>query len=167
MNAHTAPSEQDHFNAARKYQSYYDEALRDIGGRVPEPILGQTVNDYRRESLRTFKRVFLSQNDELYKVNYRGLRADTLSVFEPQLLQACVANADNTNGMKPGEFRQITKRNPYGQVSEIRFVGPESFVKAMGRPGRLAKIRTPDTHPGWFPKEVPSVFVSGSSLRVA
>jgi hypothetical protein len=68
----STPSEQDHFNAARKYQSYYDEALRDIGGRVPEPILGQTVNDYRRESLRTFKRVFLSQNDELYKVNYRG-----------------------------------------------------------------------------------------------
>jgi hypothetical protein len=31
------------------------------------------------------------------------------------------------------------------------------------RPGRVAKIRTPDTHPGWFPKEIPSVWMSGNA----
>ena len=64
-----------HFDAARKFQAYYDETLRKVGMRAPEPTLGQTVNDYRRETLRTLKRTFLPQVHELYKVNFRGLPA--------------------------------------------------------------------------------------------
>jgi len=68
--------------------------------------------------------------------------------------------AENPNTVPPGEFRQVMVDNPYtGRVDAIKFVGPECFVKGMGRL-RLAKIRTPDTHPGWFPKEVPSVWLS-------
>lgn len=95
---------------------------------------------------------------DLYQINYRGLRSDALSALEPQLLEACVQESRNPNTVTPGQFRQITKRNPYGQVECVEFVGPECFTKAMMRPGRVAKIRTPDTHPGWFPKEVPSVW---------
>ena len=87
------PTEQDHFNAARKFQEYYDEELRDIGVRAPQPILGEPVNHYRKEFLRTLKRTFLPQNHDLYKVNYRGLKADALQAFEPQLLAAAVVEA--------------------------------------------------------------------------
>jgi len=81
-------SEQEHFDAARKFQAYYDEGFRQVGIRAPQPVLGQSVNNYRRETLRMAKRKFLPQNHDLYKVNYRGLRADALNVFEPQLLKA-------------------------------------------------------------------------------
>ena len=56
------PSEQEHFDASRKFQAYYDEVLRKIGVRAPQPVLGTTVNDYRRETLRNLKRTFLPQN---------------------------------------------------------------------------------------------------------
>jgi hypothetical protein len=156
-------TELEHSNACRKWQEYFDNHLRDVGGKASPFIPGQVEGDYVRESCRTFKRTFLPQNHELYKVNYRGLRGDALHVLVPQLMKACKEEAENPRTVAPGEFRQISKRDEYGVLKEIQFVGPECFVKRMSRPGRLAKIRTPDTHPGWFPKEVPSAWVSGRS----
>jgi hypothetical protein len=72
---------QEHFNASRKFQEYYDEVLREIGARAPEPVLGQSVNDYRRETLRTIKRTYLPQNHDLYQVQFRRLKADALDVW--------------------------------------------------------------------------------------
>ena len=129
-------SEQEHFDAARKFQAFYDETLRRVGMRAPQPTLGQTVNDYRRETLRTFKRTFLPEVHDLYKVNYRGLKADALQIFEPQLLQACVVEANNPAHVPPGELRKVEELDEYGKLKTIRWIGQESFVKAMGRPGR-------------------------------
>src|SRR6516162_9084631 len=133
------PSEQEHFDASRKFQAYYDEVLRKIGVRAPQPVLGTTVNDYRRETLRNLKRTFLPQNHDLYQVQFRQLPADVLQVFEPQLLQACVVEANNPAHVPPGELRKIEEFDQYGQVKTIRFVGPESFVRQMMRPGRRVK----------------------------
>ena len=82
-------TEQEHFDASRKFQAYYDEVLRKVGMRAPEPTLDQSVNDYRRETLRTLKRTFLPPVHELYQVQYRQLKADALGVLEKQLLDAC------------------------------------------------------------------------------
>jgi len=141
---------QEHFDAARKFQEFYDATLRKVGMRAPQPVLGQTVNDYRRETLRTLKRTFLPQNHELYRIQFRGLPADVLNPFETQLLSACLVEAYNPQHVPPGELRKIEEFDEYGKVKTIKFIGQESFVKAMGRPGRLARIRTPTTDPGWF-----------------
>jgi hypothetical protein len=53
---------EQHFDAARKFQAYYDETLRKVGMRAPEPVLNQSVNTYRRETLRNLKRTFLPQD---------------------------------------------------------------------------------------------------------
>jgi hypothetical protein len=45
MNAHSPPTDQDHFQAARQYQEYYDNALRPIGLRAPSPVAKQYAND--------------------------------------------------------------------------------------------------------------------------
>ena len=129
-------SEQEHFDAARRFQAYYDETLRRVGARAPQPTLGQTVNDYRRETLRTFKRTFLPEVHDLYKVNYRGLKADALQVFEPQLLEACVVEANNPVHVPAGELRKVEELDEYGKLKTIRWVGQQSFVKQMMRPGR-------------------------------
>jgi hypothetical protein len=126
-------SPQQHFDAARKYQEYYSEAVRDVGVRIPEPVLGQTVNDYRRETLRHLKREFLPQDHDLYRVNFRGLAADALNVFEPQLLKAVPPARLDPNTVTPGEFRMIVKRDPNNGYEERRFIGPRHFVWDMTR----------------------------------
>ena len=130
------PSEQEHFDAARKFQAFYDETLRKVGMRAPQPVLGQTVNTYRRETLRTLKRTFLPQNHELYRIQFRGLPADVLNPFEAQLLSAVVVEANNPIHVPVGELRKIEELDEYGKLKTIRWIGQESFVKQMGRPGR-------------------------------
>src|SRR5262249_15658584 len=143
-------TEQEHFDASRRFQAYYDEALRRVGARAPTPLLGQTSNDYRRETLRQFKRTFLPEAHDLYKVNHRGLKADALEVFEPQLLQACVVEANNPAHVPRGELRKIEEHDQYGQVKTIKWIGQESFVKAMGIPGRCMRFFNERTGE-WFP----------------
>jgi hypothetical protein len=118
--------------------------LRRVGARAPAPILGQSVNTYRREALRQMKRTFLPQNHPLYQVQFRSLRADALPVSEQQLLPACVEEANNPQHVPPGELRQIEERDEFGQLKMIRFVGQEHFTKFMGRPGRRVISFTTD-----------------------
>jgi hypothetical protein len=127
---------QQHFDAARQFQSYYDDTLRQVGTRAPPPLMNQSVNDYRRETLRSLKRTFLPQNHDLYKVQYRTLADDALNVFEPQLLQAVAKEAVNPAHVPPGELKKIERFDEYGKVKCIDWIGQESFVKQMMRPGR-------------------------------
>lgn len=129
-------TEQQHFDAARKFQEFYDLTLRQVGTRAPAPLLGQSVNDYRRETLRQLKRTFLPQNHPLYKVQMRGLRSDALAAIEPQVLQAAVVEANNPAHVPPGELRKIERIDEYGKVKFIDFIGQDFFVKQMMRPGR-------------------------------
>jgi len=132
-------TEQEHFDAARKFQAYYDETLRKVGMRAPQPTLGQTVNNYRRETLRTIKRTFLPEAHELYRIQFRGLPADVLNPFEAQLLSACVVEANNPAHVPAGELRKIEELDEFGKLKTIKWIGQESFVKQMGRPGRRVK----------------------------
>jgi hypothetical protein len=141
---------QDHFDASRKFQAYYDETLRKVGMRAPEPVLGQTCNDYRRETLRNLKRTFLPQNHSLYRVNYRGLEADALKVFEPQLLQAAVQEAFNPANVPEGQLREIITRDERNGQEIHQFIGQHSFVRDMTIPGRRARIWD-DHSKSWFP----------------
>jgi hypothetical protein len=127
---------EEHLSASLKFQEYYDTTLRKIGLRAPQPTLGQTVNDYRRETLRTIKRTFLPQNHPLYGVQMRQLKPDALQALEPQVLQAAVVEANNPCHVPAGELRKVEELDDYGKLKTIRWIGPESFVKQMMRPGR-------------------------------
>ena len=129
--------------SARIYASLYDDTLRKVGMRAPEPIIGQDPDDYRRETLRTMKKTFLA-NHELGKVNMRGLPSEALDVFEPQVLNAVPKAAFDPANNAPGEsLRKVEVLDDYGKVREINFVGKESFVKEMGRHGRrVVSFRT-------------------------
>jgi hypothetical protein len=136
-------SEQEHFDAARRFQEFYDATLRKVGARAPQPVLGETVNHYRRETLRNLKRTFLPQNHPLYEVQYRDLKADALGIFEPQLLNACVIEANNPQHIPAGELRKIEEFDEYGKVKSIKWVGQEHFTRQMMRPGRrVVSFRT-------------------------
>src|SRR6266508_6899681 len=130
---------EQHFDAARQFQEFYDATLRKVGMRAPQLVSGERVNNYRRETLRNLKRTFLPQNHPLYQVQFRQLKADALQVLEPQLLQACVVEANNPVHVPPGELRKIEELDEYGKLQTIKWIGQESFVKQMMRPGRRVK----------------------------
>jgi hypothetical protein len=141
---------EEHYSAARRFQEYFDATLRKVGMRAPQPTLGTTVNDYRREILRTIKRTFLPQNHPLYQINMRGLPSDALAALEPQVLTACEAEANNPAHVPPGELKKIERLDEYGKVRTIDFIGQEHFVKQMGRPGRFARLFNERTKE-WYP----------------
>jgi hypothetical protein len=148
-------TDQQHFDAARQYQAYYDQTLRKVGAKAPQPTLGQSVNDYRRETLRNLKRTFLPKVHPLYEVQYRSLRSDALQALEPQLLQACVVEANNLAHVPPGELKKIERMDEYGKVRCVEFVGQESFVKQMTRPGRrVVKFLAPSDSYGRSVREI-------------
>jgi hypothetical protein len=122
-------------SVARLYQELYDGTLRKVGMRAPQPVIGQSPDDYRRETLRTMKKQFLA-NHELNKIQMRALPSEALGAFEPQVLNAVVSEANNPNNVPLGELRQLKVLDELGQVREINWIGQESFVKQMGRPGR-------------------------------
>jgi hypothetical protein len=143
-------SPQEHFDAARRFQEFYDHALRKVGMRAPEPILGQTCNDYRRETLRNLKRTFLPPVHDLYQVQYRQLKADALQILEPQLLSAVVVEANNPAHVPPGELKKIERLDEYGKVKTIDWIGQESFVRQLMRPGKRMAIHDQRTKE-WYP----------------
>jgi hypothetical protein len=119
---------------ARYYQRLYDDTLQKVGQRAPAPILGQSVNDYRREQLRNMKKAWL-QNHSLYRVNMRGLPDEIVPQFEAQVLEAVPIEAFNPLNVPKGEIREVVQIQPNGQKIH-NFVGQDSFVKFMNRPGR-------------------------------
>jgi hypothetical protein len=138
--------------ALRYHQARYDDILRKVGRRAPEPTLGQSELDYRKETCRMMKRAFLPQNHKLYQVNWRGIKSDSvLNALEPDLLSAVLVEAWNPCHVPPGELHERKVMDDYGRVKEIRFVGSESFVKQMGRPGRrvVSFMHNPALMPKW------------------
>src|SRR5262249_2039047 len=126
-----------------KYRDHYNNELRDIGWEAPTPKAGQKGGNYRRTSLQHFVDHLLPQYHELAKLNYLDVPYDILKVFEPQVLKACVVEYQTPTNVLPGELRKIERKDGYGHHLMTDWIGRESFVKAMGRPGRrVVSFRT-------------------------
>ena len=86
-------TDRDHLERSREYQALYDDAMREVGVRIPAPVLGQTVNEYRRKTLHAFQQATIPRNHPLHSVDFKCLQNDALQVIEPQLLQAVQGRA--------------------------------------------------------------------------
>jgi hypothetical protein len=128
---------EEHFNTARKWQEHFDSKLSQVGMRAPEPVLGQTVNDYRRDVLLKAKRAFIPKTHQLRKFSLDDIRGDALNVIEQKILDAVVVEAQNPANVPRGEIREIVKTNINGhKVHE--FVGQDHFTRFMGNAKRMA-----------------------------
>jgi hypothetical protein len=143
-------TEQDHFDAARQWQERYDDKLRQVGMRAPEPVLGQTVSDYRRDVLLKAKRAFIPRTHQLRQFSLDDIRGDALNVIEQKILDAAVVEAQNPANVPRGELRKIERLDGYGKVKTVDWIGQESFVKQMGNPGRHMSIFNERTRE-WYP----------------
>jgi hypothetical protein len=123
--------------SGRVYQERADNALQPWDIRAPAPVLGEDVAKDRRDLAVKLKKQ-LPEDHQLRKVQYRRLDDTTLSIFEPQLYRAVRAEALNPNTVPPGEFRRVVKVDTNG-LKMVEWIGQQSFVKEMGRPGRRVK----------------------------
>jgi hypothetical protein len=110
--------------------------------RAKSPVIGEDVNDYRRDLAVQGKRL-LPENHRLRAVQYRSLKADVYEVLEPQLLKA-VAEYGNRNDSVPYDapLREVHERGRNGEHT-IRFLGQRHFVEQFKSiPRRVAWFNT-------------------------
>jgi hypothetical protein len=120
--------------SARVYQRRYDDVLQPWDLRAPAPVLGEDIAEYRAK-LAILAKKQLPADHQLRKVSYRRMDTDIFDRFEPDLLQAVQRAAYDATTVPIGEFRKVVEVDSNG-MKMVRWVGQESFVKAMGRPGR-------------------------------
>jgi hypothetical protein len=121
------------------FQAKYDEALAPMRRQAPAPRLGEGANAYRRRGL-GFVQMFLPPDHDLHGLSLENCKADAIGVLEKQILHAARETARqpellaNTPAGRPDSLdptlRAVT------QANGVTTYHGESFVRAMGRPGR-------------------------------
>jgi hypothetical protein len=121
--------------SARVFQAKADSIFQEWGFRAPAPVIGQDPQDYRRDLAVMAKRQ-LPYGHELRKIKLWKMPRDAFEVMEQQVYAACKQAASRPDSVAPGEMREVTRINPQNGHKEIHFLGNESFVRDMCRPGR-------------------------------
>jgi hypothetical protein len=113
--------------------------------RAKAPVIGEDVNDYRRDLAVQGKRL-LPESHKLRAVQYRSLKADAYEVLEPQLLKA-VAEYGNRNDSVPFDapLREVHERGRNGEHT-IRFLGQRHFVEQFKAAGLAGVSRRKFVH---------------------
>ena len=133
--------------AGRIYQQRFDDALAPWGTRANAPALGQDLDDYRRDHLVRIKKL-LPDGHELGSVPIRQLQPDALAVMEKQILAAASDSAFRPDAVPHGQIERRVQVDENGQKI-VHWLGTESFVRELGRPGRkVTSFRTDQGYVG-------------------
>jgi hypothetical protein len=128
--------------SARVYQQKYDDAFQPWNVRAPAPVLGEPIENYRR-NLAVQAKKFLPEGHELRELQYRSMPDAAFEAFEPQLLKACQESAFRPDALADDEMRPVQKVNKDG-LKITDWIGKHSFVKWMKPPVRyVLGFRTP------------------------
>jgi hypothetical protein len=140
--------------SARVFQARFDSAFEQWGMRAKAPVIGEDVNDYRRDLAVQGKRL-LPENHKLRAVQYRSLKADVYEALEPDLLKA-VAEYGNRNDSVPYDapLRRVEELDANG-VKIVKFIGQRHFIEDFKAPVRRVLSFTTDqgrwmSNRGWF-----------------
>lgn len=123
-------------------QSRADDAMQEFGLRARGPSSDETLRDYRRGLLKSVQSR-LPSSHKWRNVSFAGMQEEALQVAEEQIYADAAMAAASVEGMEPGAIREVVTVDPITNLRTSRFFGPQSFVVAMGRPGRHAIIRDP------------------------
>jgi hypothetical protein len=154
---------EQHFDAARQWQERFDTKLSQVGMRCPEPVLGQSVNDFRRDVLIKAKKAFIPRTHPLRQFSLDDIKGDALNVIEQKILDAVVVEAQNPQNVPRGTLREIRKIDPRTGNRMNVFYGQDSFAMLPNfgvpanisfgggaRPGRSARFFNERTRE-WYP----------------
>ena len=97
-------------DSRRQWQAFFDEHLRDIGERAPQPTADQSTAQYLRAVCRTLKYGHLPEGHELRGIPFdKNLPNDALYQLVPQVVEATKKAVNDPATVPYGEFRAIEK----------------------------------------------------------
>jgi hypothetical protein len=133
------PRSDDEHAQFAEAQSRADAVFNGFGQRAPRPLDGEGILDYRKRLATKLK-----NHSAIWKgVKLSVLPEEAFGIAETQIYTDATTAATNPVDLEAGELRMVTKIDPATGVRSNVFYGKESFVKAMGRPGRrVASFRT-------------------------
>src|SRR6516162_1465504 len=153
----TAELERQKQERLTSFQARYDSILEPLKRAAAPPVQGIGVNEYRRRSL-GFIQQFLPPGSKWRGISLDGCKSDALNAIEPQILDEARLAATNprmlahTPAAKPDTLDPSIKSVTLNGITT--FWG-ESFVRAMGRPGRrVAGFWTRLYHDQWRDDEI-------------
>jgi hypothetical protein len=127
-------------------QSRWDQTFSAYGRSAPARRADESTTSYLRRLSRVGKR-YVPAGEQIARVSFDDTMPDDVVHKYSELMRNAVArNVRRTDNMAPGELRSVlvTDENTGFKVRE--WVGPDSFVKAMGRPcRRVVRINAPLT----------------------
>ena len=142
-------------DAARVIQERYNSAFEPWDRRADAPTIGADFYEYQRD-LAVKAKKYLPEDHQLRKLQYRRMPNDVFQQFEPQLLKAVRDAAHDPDTVPLGQMRRVVEVDGNTGMKIVKWIGRESFVKDMTRPGRrVASFLTPYGH----------VDASGRALR--
>ena len=126
------PRSDDEHAAFADAQARADTVFNGFGQRAPRPLDGEILIDYRRRLATKLK-----PHSKIWgNVKLSVLPEEAFGIAENQIYTDATTAATNPVDLEAGELRMVTKIDPATGVRSNVFYGKESFVKAMGRPGR-------------------------------
>jgi hypothetical protein len=115
-------------------QAVADDALSPWNIRAPAPSATDDRRSYQLRLARLAARQ-LPPGDELRSIDLGGCDDGVLRHFVPDIFKACKEAVNRADTLAPGQMREV-KETTAGKADITRFVGSESFVKAMQPPAR-------------------------------
>jgi hypothetical protein len=130
-------------------QERWDSTFAKLDRSCPPQRADEASVDYLRRLSRIGRR-YIPKGEQMASVNFAELPDSVVPKFSELMRQRVEANIHRIDNMKPGELKSYIQTDE-NTGSKIRcWVGPESFVKSMGRPCRLVASFLTDRGP-WTP----------------
>jgi hypothetical protein len=126
------PRSDDEHYAFAEAQAKADSVFGSFGQRAPRPMEGELLDDYRCRLATKLK----SHSKAWGNVKLGKLPSEAFAIAEGQIYADAATAAANPVDLAAGELREVQKVDPATGLRTIVFYGKDSFVKAMGRPGR-------------------------------
>jgi hypothetical protein len=156
----------------REYQAQWDEVYRAHGLSAPPRMDGVDPRLYERQLAlgivnripNTATRPFPGNSitfRQIHNLEVAALERDIYRGFEDQIKSAGLVAANHPDTVAPGEAMRRVEKVDSGGIKYIEWIGAlrdknnpklgqRSFIEDFKAPVFRAKIRNPDTHPGWF-----------------
>jgi hypothetical protein len=126
-------------------QSRWDSTFAALGRSAPARRADESGTDYLRRLSRVGRK-YIPRGEQIAQVDFDELPDAVVPKFAELMRAAVGRNITRTDNMQPGEMRSVlvTDENTGQQIRE--WIGPDSFVKEMGRPcRRVLRINAPAT----------------------
>src|SRR5262249_62147850 len=121
--------------SGRVYQEQFDNAFQPWGVRAGAPVLGESINSYRRKELIKAKRL-LPDDHELRQVQIRQMPSDVLDVFQTQILKACKEAAYRPDTIPMDAPLRRGEEVDANCLKIVKWIGQRSLVHEFTPPGR-------------------------------